>query len=178
MKRMMTMVAVALLIVLGAMVLTGTIDAGPGGVGMLCLGGMAVLPSLKDREVKITRALPGSNTTVYATPGIDTGVTPAGVQPDGVEYLLTAPALTTAQLGDAATMKYSILMDTVDPVDASSVVLFADCITQTGAGGAGAAAATFRFKLPSNATRILGFKITNSANADASAASATLEALF
>ena len=151
------------------------------GLAMLALAlmaGMADLPSLKDVNLKLTRALPASNTTVYATPGIDTGVTPAGVQSKDVEWVLSAPALTTAQLGDAATMKYSILHDTVDPVDGSSVALHTDCITQTGAGGAGAAAATFRFKLPSDGKRILGFKVVNSANADASAASATLEAVF
>lgn len=131
---------------------------------------------LKDASLKLTLALPAGATTVYATPGIDTGkTTTQGVQTADVEFLLTAPALTTGQLGDGATMKYSILMDTENPVDASSTVLFADILTQTGAGGAGAAAATKRFKLPSDALRIIGFKAVNSAASDASGASATLE---
>lgn len=149
------------------------------GLAMLALAlmaGVADLPSLKDASLKLTRALPASNTTVYATPGLDTGVV-NGVQ-NPVEWLLSAPALAVGELSDAATCKYSILTDTVNPVDASSVALFTDCIVQTGAGGAGAAAKEFRFKLPSNATRILGFKIVTSANLDASGKSATLEAVF
>lgn len=138
---------------------------------------MANLLSVKDAELKDVKALPGSATTIYSD-GIDTGVTPNGVQPAEVEYLLTAPALTTQELGDAATMKYSIIADTVKPLDASSEVLIPDCIVQTGAGGAGAAAATYRFRLPSNAGRIIGFKATNSAAGDASDKSGTLEALF
>lgn len=139
----------------------------------------ATSPSLGDASAKLTLALPNGAATTYATPGIDTGVTPGlGVQNKDVEFLLTAPALNTTQLPDTKTMKYSILLDTVNPIDASSTVHLADVITQTGAGGAGAAAATFRFKLPSNASRILGFKAVGSASGDASGASATLEALF
>jgi hypothetical protein len=74
-------------------------------------------------------------------------------------------------------MKYSILMDSVNPIDGSSTVLYLDLITQTGAGGAGAAGATKRFKLPSDALRIIGFRAVNSAAGNASAASATLEVL-
>lgn len=133
---------------------------------------------LKDAGLTLTLALPASATTAYATPGIDTGkTTDQAVQAADVELLLTAPALTTAQLGDAATMKYSILMDTVNPIDGSSVVLHADILTQTGAGGAGAAGATKRFKLPSDALRIIGLKVVNSAAGDASGVSATLEVL-
>ena len=156
-----------LLVVLGALAL----------LALLAMVAPAMAAGLKDASLKLTLALPASNTTVYATPGLDTGNI-GGNHPGGVEFLLTAPALTTAQLGDAATMKYSILYDSVNPIDASSTVLHADIITQTDAGGAGAAGATKRFKLPSTAGRILGFKVVNSANADASAASATLEALF
>lgn len=133
---------------------------------------------MKDALKKLTLALPGSATTVYATPGLDTEVTANGRQPNEVEYLLSAPALTTSQLGNSATMKYSILTDSVDPVDGSSVALVTDCIVQTGANSAGAAAAEYRFKLPSTATRILGFKAVNSASGDCSGASATLEAIF
>lgn len=108
---------------------------------------------------------------------LDTGSV-SGEQSGDVEYILTAPALATGVLGDGATMKYGILMDTVEPIDGSSVVLMPDVIVQTGAGSAGAAAATYRFRLPSTATRFIGFKATNSAAGDASGSSATLEALF
>lgn len=135
--------------------------------------------NVRDTLAKLTRALPNGAATVYATPGIDTGkVTSSGKQLADVEYILSAPALVTGDLGDGATMKYSILMDDVDPIDASSTALYTDILTQTGAGGAGAAAATVRFRLPSDAKRIIGFKAVNSAAGDASDKSATLEVLF
>ena len=180
--RMRTMMSVLAVLAIGLVGYAGyeVSNDSPGrAVSILALGGVLGMasPALRDAALKLTRALPGSATTVYSL-GIDTGVTPAGQQPDAVEYLLTAPALTTAQLGDAATMKYSILLDTVNPVDGSSVARHTDCLVQTGAGAAGAAGATFRFKLASDSTRILGFKIVNSAAGDCSAVSATLEALF
>lgn len=133
---------------------------------------------LKDAAVKKTWALPNGAATTYATPGIDLGHTTAGKLLADCEFLLSAPALNTTQLPDAKTMIYSILLDTVDPIDGSSVVKYASVITQTGAGGAGAAAATYRFRLPSDATRILGARAVGSASGDATGASATLEALF
>lgn len=53
-------------------------------------------------------------------------------------------------------------------------------IVQTGAGGVGAAAATFRFRLPQVTKRYIGFVITPSANStgDASGVSATFEPCF
>lgn len=139
----------------------------------------ATSPNLRDAGAKLTRALPNGAATVYATPGIDTGVSGSlGAQSGDIEYLLTAPAMNTTQMPDAKTMIYSILVDTVDPVDASSTVLMPSVITQTGAGGAGCAAATYRFRLPSTAPRILGFRAVGSASGDATGASATLEALL
>lgn len=136
----------------------------------------ANLPNVRDALLKLTKALPNGAATIYSD-SIDTGTTTTGAQLSPVEFLLTAPALVVGDLADGATMKYSILTDTVDPIDGSSTVLFADCIVQTGAGGAGAAAATFRFKLPSNAGRLIGFKAVNSGAGDASDKSATLEVL-
>ncbi len=138
----------------------------------------AFAANLRDATLKLTVALPNGINTVYATPGIDTGITTAqGIQPGGIEFLLSAPALTTVQLPDAKTMTYGILMDTVDPIDGSSSVLYAAILVQTGAGGAGAAAASVRFRLPSGAKRIIGFSAVNSGAGDATAASATLELL-
>lgn len=136
----------------------------------------ATSPNLKDAALKLTRALPNGAATVYASPGIDTGVSGSlGTHTGSVEYLLTAPALNTTQCPDGKTVKYSILVDTVDPVDSSSTVKLPDVITQTGAGGAGAAAATFRFRAASDWPRIIGFKVVGSASGDATGASATLE---
>lgn len=133
--------------------------------------------TLKDAQVKLTLALPNGAATTTST-AIDTGkVTSQGTQPENVEWLLTAPALTTAQQPDAKTLTYSII--TSDNSDLSSpTTLISGCIVQTGAGGAGAAAAEYRFRLPSDAARYLGFKAVGSATGNSSAASATLEAQF
>lgn len=134
---------------------------------------------LKDALEKLTRALPNGAATVYATPGLDTGKnTSSGKQLADVEYVLEAPAMNATQMPDGKTMIYSILTDSVDPVDASSNVLYPSVITQTGAGGAGCAAATYRFRLPTSAPRILGFRAVGSASGDATGASAILRALF
>lgn len=140
---------------------------------------------LKDAQVKKTWALPNGAATTYATPGIDLGiVTSAGRNLADMDFQIVAPALNTTQLPDAKTMKYSVLLDTVDPIDGSSTVVILDLITQTGAGGAGAAAQTKKFRLPSDlgnlltSARIVGARAVGSAAGDASGASATLEALF
>jgi hypothetical protein len=139
---------------------------------------LAVSPNVRDAALKLTRALPNGAATVYATPGIDTGkVTSHGSQPGNVEFLLTCPAMNTTEMPDAKTMIYSILHDDVDPIDGSSVVLMPSVVTQTGAGGAGCAAAEYRFKLPSNAKRIIGVRAVGSASGNATTASCTLEVL-
>jgi hypothetical protein len=132
--------------------------------------------NVRDAALKLTKALPNGAATIYSD-SIDTGTGTTGSQLADVEFLLSAPALVVGDLANGDTMKYSILSDTVDPIDGSSTVLFADCITQTGAAGAGAAAATFRFKLPTTAARLVGFKAVNSGAGDASDKSATLEVL-
>jgi hypothetical protein len=133
-------------------------------------------------NAKLTRALPNGAATVYSTPGIDLGIsTQQGVAPGSVEFLLSAPAMNATQMPDAKTMIYSILVDTVNPVDGSSSVQMASVITQTGAGGVGCAAATYRFRLPTAmvlaSATIVGFKAVGSASGDATTASATLELL-
>lgn len=132
--------------------------------------------NLRDALLKITRALPEDDSAVTSD-AIDTGKsTTQGRQLANVDFLLSAPALTTAQLGDAATMTYkAIHSDNADLSEASD--LYPSLIIQTGADGAGAAAATKRFRLPTDAKRYVGFVATNSADVDASGASATLEVL-
>lgn len=134
---------------------------------------------LKDAGVKITRALPASTTAVTTTTPIDTGKGTTGHQPGEMEFLLSAPLVTTAQLPDTKTFTYKII-HSVNADLSSPADLLPGVIVQTGAGGAGAAAATFRFRLPSDARRYIGFVITPSASGtgDASGATATLEGLF
>lgn len=136
----------------------------------------ASTPNVRDALLKKTTALPNGAATVYSV-GIDTEVTTNGVHLGEIEWLLSAPAMNATEMPDGKTMIYSILTDTVLPVDSSSTVLMPSVITQTGAGGAGCAAQTYRFRLPSTAGRILGIKAVGSAAGNATTASCTLEAL-
>lgn len=153
-------------------------------IGVLVLAGalMGTLPAMahavKDALTYKSRALPNGAATVTMAAGIDTGKsTTQGHQPGNVEYLLTAPALTTAQLADAQTMKYDILFSATEALGSPTVYITA-AITQTGAGGAGAAAQTFRFRAPSDGLRYVGARATKSGAGDASGATFTLEATY
>jgi len=132
-------------------------------------------PNVRDTGLKVTKALP--NGAAAATSGaIDLGLTSRSDFVAPVELLLSAPALGATPLPDAKTMKYDLIHS--DNSDLSSpATLVASAIVQTGAGGAGDVAATWRFKPPSNVKRYLGFKATGSGAGDASGSSGTLELL-
>jgi hypothetical protein len=130
-----------------------------------------------DASMTRSKALPNGADTA-TSPSLDLGPTTAWGQRDAsVEFKLSAPALAVGELPDGETMTYSIL--TSDNADLSSpTVLMPSVIVQTGAGGAGAAAASYLFRLPSDSQRYLGFKAVNSGAGDASAKSASMEARF
>lgn len=128
---------------------------------------------LRDAQLKVTRALPNGAATVNSS-GIDLGHSTRGDVPGNFEVVVMAPAVTTGMLGDAATIKYSIEHDT-DPAFGSATLLMGDVLVQTGASGAGAAAAEARVRLPSNAKRYIRTKVVKSAAGDASSVSATME---
>ena len=92
-----------------------------------------------------------------------------------VELLLTAPALATGVMGDGKTMIYTVETDS-DPAYGSLTVV-GTILTQTGAGGAGAAAATSRFKFPTNIERYVRVKATGSTTGNCSSSSMTVEIL-
>lgn len=133
-------------------------------------------PLRKDATHIITRALPNGANTVNST-AIDLEL---GANADFVgnqELLISAPALATADLPDTKTMKYHVVHD--DDSDISDgTVLASEVIVQTGAGGAGAAAATARFRLPSNVKRYVGLRAVNDGTGDASDKDATLEMVY
>lgn len=144
----------------------------------LALTIFATGPGVRDALLKLSRLLPASTAAVTST-AIDTGAsTGDAFQGGDVEYLLTAPLVTTAQLPDAKLFTYSISCSANADLS-SPTVLITGAIVQTGAGGVGAAAATYRFRLPSNASRYIFFTVTPSASGtgDASGATATLEVL-
>jgi hypothetical protein len=131
-------------------------------------------PNLKDAQLKVSKALPNGAAAVTST-SIDTASV-AGDQPGDVEFLLTGPALATGVMGDAKTMIYDIIHSDAADLSGSSI-LHDNALTQTGAASAGCAAATKRFRLPSDAKRYIGFTATGSATGDCSGSSATLEAV-
>lgn len=147
--------------------------------GLLAAAGLAMLatsPNVKDAILILTRALPASTAAVTTAAGIDTGVTTSRAEQLAAEYLLTAPAVTTSQLPDAKLQTYTIISSSNADMS-SPTTHITGAIVQTGAGGAGAAGATYRFKAASDWKRYIGFSITPSASGtgDASGASATLE---
>lgn len=132
--------------------------------------------NLKDAELIKTKALPGGASAVNSD-GIDTMNSTRGDFVAPLELKITAPALAVGELANTETMTYDIEDDT-DPAFGSARTLYPGVIVQTGAGGAGAAAATLRVALPSDVQRYVRLKATNSAAADASGKSMILEALF
>jgi hypothetical protein len=130
-----------------------------------------------DASVKITRALANANETVAST-GIDLGNSAKGDFVAACELEIAAPALTTGELADAKTQKYDVFHD-VKSDFSTETKLFEDVIVQTGAGGAGAAAATVALRLPVDVKQFLRVKITGeAAGGDASAKQATIRLRF
>lgn len=130
----------------------------------------------KDAQLKGTLALPSSNNSVYgAAIKLDASSRDQFVADH--ELLITAPALTVGRLANGSTMTYDVTVS--ENSDGSSpTVIYPGVIVQTGAGGAGAAGATKKVRLPVDVSGYVCLKITNSAAADASAVSATLEFLL
>ena len=142
--------------------------------GGLFLLGAAL--TLKDKALKITKTLPNGVATVYSD-AVDLQNSARGDFLAQVEFLLSAPALVVGDLGDADTVKYSVMHHTTSTLS-SGTVLYADILTQTGAGGAGAAAATAQFRLPIDVKGFVGIRAINSGAGDASDKSLTLEPVF
>ncbi len=134
--------------------------------------------ALKDTQVKGTRALPSAASTTVDGAAIDLGHGASGDYLAQSEFKVSAPAVTTTMVPDTRTMTYSIIHS--DNSDLSSPsVLISSIITQTGAGGAGAAAASATFRVPLDVKRYLGVRIVSGiSTTDSSAVSATLEGLF
>lgn len=132
-----------------------------------------MLPSLKDALLKVTRALPNGAANVTST-FLPTGKgSSASVPPPG-EFIISSPALATGVMADTATLTYDVLVS--DNADGSNpVTVYKSVLVQTGAGGAGCAAATARFRLPSDTKAYVGIKATKSGAGDATASNATLE---
>jgi hypothetical protein len=132
--------------------------------------------NVKDALSKVTRALPNGAAAVTST-SIDTATSSAGEQPAEMEFLITAPALAVAAMADAKTMIYAVV-GSANADLSGPIVIYDRLLVQTGAGGAGCAAGSARFRLPTTAPRYVGVRATGSAAGDATGSSFTLEALF
>jgi|GEM_PF-945802 len=155
-------------------------------VGLLLMGspecaacsavGLIASYGFGDGNLAVSRALPSGASAVTST-AIDTGEGTNGTFVTPCEFLLEAPAVTTAMLGDAATIIYDIVTSASSDLSGPTTVA-KQILTQTGAGGAGAAAASQRFRLPTNCLRYVGIKATKSAAGDASTVSFTVSLKF
>ena len=130
---------------------------------------------VEDASLSKTIALPAAAGSVQ-TVALDLKNSAKGDFLADMEVCVVAPALGTTPLPNGETMKYNIQHS----LDNSSFVTIAETIlTQTGAAGAGAAAATKNFRLPVDVYRYVRAQATLSAGgADASASSVIFKALF
>jgi hypothetical protein len=135
------------------------------------------VPNMRDANLKLSLVLPSGAVTTTVAAGLDIGpVTAQGqfVNANNGELLLEAPALTTTQLPNAATVVYD-LISSASANMSSPTVIDSAMLTQTGAGGTGASATTKRVKLPTDiANRYVGFRATGVAATLAATASATM----
>lgn len=141
-------------------------------------GALAVVPAfgVADYSLRRAKALPAAASTATSTDGIDLRLDRHFLAE--VEFRLTAPALTTTILPDTKTCTYSIEMDD-DSGFGSPTVLYPSVLVQTGAGGAGAAAAEYRFRVPAEVQRYIRAKATFGADTTTGAAlSFVLEPMF
>lgn len=131
---------------------------------------------VRDANLKQSQALPNGAAST-ATAGFDLGHGASGDFLANTELLIAAPALTTTELADTQTITYSVEHD--DAASFSTVAtLMSSVIVQTGAGGAGAPAATSQVRLPVDVKRYVRVKATKTGTSNASTASMTAEMLF
>jgi hypothetical protein len=135
-------------------------------------------PNVRDAQQKLTQALPNGAGTVTTAAGLDLEAGPKSDYVARTEFLLTAPALTTAMLPNGVLMTYNIITSLSSNMSSPTTII-AGALVQTGAGGAGAVGNTYRFKPPSNVQRYIGLQaVLGATGGNASTVSATLEHLF
>ncbi len=118
-------------------------------------------PRIRDAELEEIIAMPTADGTV-STAGIDLGAVLSADDylADASELMIVAPALNTTMLPDADTATYKLEMDDDVAFGSAVDVYGSDVLVQTGAGAAGAAAATKRVRLPSDGKRYVRLTCT------------------
>ena len=100
--------------------------------------------SIQDANYLVTVALPAANANVN-TPSLNLGAPPAGIlQLEDVEARITLPANAILTATDVITLTVQHATDNATWVSTGQT------FTITGLGGAGFAAQSFQFRLPSN----------------------------
>jgi hypothetical protein len=133
----------------------------------------------RDALLSKTHILPAGASLTTTTDSLDLGLSKqAGSLDLKAQLLVEADALTTTQLPDDKTVTYDIYHDD-DSTFATETIFAGAVVKQTGAGGAGAAAADGSVGLGSNVKRYVRAKATTSAAAgDCHAASFKLSVVF
>jgi hypothetical protein len=133
-----------------------------------------------DANYIVTQALPASASATVNSTALDLGDVVSGIPyatTETINLQVLAPALSTTILPDTRTMTY-VVADSADNSTFAAIGTLASQV-QTGAGSAGAAAATYTFKLPPNTRRYVRVQISSGASTtNASATTATLQLVF
>lgn len=129
--------------------------------------------NVADASTNVSLALPnGAASTTSSAIDLGNGTNGDFVAP--VEVHINAPLMGVTPMPDAKTMIYD-LIHSVNSDLSSPATLLAAVITQTGAGGAGCAAAEFRIPLPLGVRRYIGLKATGSGSGNATSSTATIK---
>jgi len=132
---------------------------------------------IRDATLIKTKALPNGAAAVNSD-GLDVGLRGArGALLEDCELEIVAPILTTTELPDTKTMTYKVVCD-ADVAFGSPKTLGDGVLVQLGAGGTGAAAATARFRLPTDCEQYVRVTATNSGTGNASGKSMTVALKF
>jgi len=143
---------------------------------------------LRDKKLLEVVALPGAGLTTYSL-GIDmnalTGFTAKGAILADFMIRVSVPNLGVGHLVNADTLGISIILDSAQPLDASSKVLMADLISMLGAGGVGDTKESVTLRVPPEGLyyqgtlyRWIGVKMVHTGTGDPSTANLTMELLF
>lgn len=134
---------------------------------------------LQDYRVNdITRALPGSATTVYST-AFDLE-RPASTTREFLaetELEVTIPDLPAAQVANTETIVFAVLTSDSSDLSSGATTVYARVALYTGTGST-VTGATHKVKLPTNVKRYVGISITKTGATDASSLTATLKLKF
>jgi hypothetical protein len=131
--------------------------------------------NLGDAAQKQTAALPNGAAATQVT-GFDLMNSVRGDFMADVQLQVDVPATTTGELADTQTITLTVESD--DNAAFSSPLVIATLGTITGAGGVGAAAVTYYYRLPVNVERYVRVKATKAGASNASTKSMTAALKF